>query len=147
MLATRLAFSAALLLPSCAFAQALPVTSCEEAGISLNAVTEMRIFANGSIKVFATDRTEPAAASFGVAVAIDRGDDLSTAESFCRHVAGLSGIDLKNLKASFDKAANVLTLAGAARSSDGEGRFSTKTLTISIGKGAPEGAMVKALLK
>ena len=143
----KLALLLALLLPQAAIAQALRVSSCEEAGVQLNSVTQMRVFANGGIKMFAADQVEPAAASFGVAVAVDRGADLSSAESFCRYVSGLSGVDLGKMKASFDQNANALTVEGPVQVSDGEGRFPTRTLTLTVNKGAKEAAMVRATLK
>lgn len=121
----------------CSPAHADEVTSCEERNVTLNQVLAMRPFAQGSVKLFSIDQEEPAASPAGVAVAIDRGDDLATAESFCRYVGGLSSVDLSKANARFDQAKATLTVKVPVRRSSGDGEtFSRGTLTIVIRKGA-----------
>ena len=91
----------------CGSALASEVGSCEERNVTLNQVQAMRQYANGSVKLFAIDQVEPAAAPVGIAVAIDRGEDLSELESFCRYVSGLSSAELRDASAVFDQARGV----------------------------------------
>lgn len=127
---------------------AAPVTSCAEYSVSLNSVYSMKTYANGSVKVFEIDMVEPAAAPVGVAIAIDRGDDLSTMESFCRFIPGLSGADVTRAKSKYDKTTNTITLTLNVSQSDENGVAKPKVLAISINKGASQEAdLVKAVLK
>lgn len=131
-----------------AFASDLKVTSCEDYSLSLNAVYSMKTYANGSVKVFEIDMIEPAAAPAGVAVAIDRGDDLSTLESFCRYIPGLSSADVPNTKSKYNAATNTITLTIKASQTNEDGISQPKVLTVVINKGAStEAGLVKASLK
>lgn len=123
------------------------VRSCEDQGVTLNSVVSMRQFDGGAIKVFETDMIEPAAASVGLAIAIDRGDELSTMESFCRYVAGFSSVDLQGAIDSVDKN-NVLTLTMGSTQTDENGVSQPRSLTVTIDKAAAaEEDLVKAEAK
>ncbi|MGE0527871.1 MAG: hypothetical protein AB7G93_12485 [Bdellovibrionales bacterium] len=128
---------------------ALDIQSCEDYGVSLNQVTQMRAYGNESIKVFAIDQVEPAAAAVGIAVTIDRGVDLSTAESFCRYVWGLSAADLKQARSEYDEITGLLTVEIPVQSfSDEAGDFVSGLLTLVINKGArSERGLVRATLR
>lgn len=129
-------------------ASALRVTSCEEANVNLNGVMEMRKYSNGQIKLFTVDQIEPAAAPVGIAVALDRGDDLSNMESYCRYVWGLSGAELSQAKSKYDKNTNALTVAvPVSYYRDDLKKFTGGTLTLLITKGAAENDIVNATLK
>lgn len=123
--------------------------SCTEAGVTLNQVTAMRWFANGSVKLFAIDQEEPAAHPAGIALAIDRGDSLENEESYCRYVGGLASVDLEHAKASYDQAKALLTVEMAARKANEDGSsFLDTTLTLTIDKAAKaEAGLVKADIK
>jgi hypothetical protein len=130
-------------------ANALSVTTCEEAGVTLNAVTEMKGYGNGRIKLFAADMIEPAAAPVGLAVTIDRGDDLSTMESYCRYVSGLSSLQLSKAQASYDRSRNILKLDIPARYFDADnGKYAHTVLNVVVSPGAKDQAgLVEAKLK
>jgi hypothetical protein len=131
-------------------ASALSIENCaQNGGVNLNNVVEMRTYSNGGVKLFAVDQIEPAAASFGVAVTIDRGGDLSEMESFCRYVSGLSGVDLAAARSSYDRHTNLLTLEIPARYyRDDQADFVPGVLTLVINKGAKsESGLVSAVLK
>ena len=143
------AFAAALSLAallSAAPARADDVASCEDRNVILNQVMAMRSYANGSVKLFAIDQEEPAAAPAGIAVAIDRGEDLATAESFCRYVGGLSSVDLDKARAQYNQAKGQLTIRIAVRQHDPDtDGFNDKTLVLTIDKAArQEEALVRA---
>lgn len=141
---------AGLIIFSCVnvFARNIDVTSCADYSVSLNSVYSMKTYSNGSVKVFEIDMEEPAAAPAGVAIAIDRGDDLSTMESFCRYIPGFSSVDVKRTKSNYDKLTNTIYLKLAATQTDKNGGAKPKLLTISIHKGAKaEADLVKAVLK
>jgi hypothetical protein len=123
--------------------------SCEDAGLVLNSVTAMRPFANGGIKLFAIDREEPAAMPAGVAVTIDRGDNLDNAESFCRYVSGLSSVDIAAADASYNDKKALLTVKIPVRLHNADAdSFSNGTLTLVIDKAAKKpGGLVKATAK
>jgi hypothetical protein len=143
IIATLLTFSSLYV-----FAADLTVTSCADYSVSLNSVYSMKTYANGSVKIFGIDMVEPAAAPAGVAIAIDRGDDLSTMESFCRYIPGFSSVDISSSRAKFNKSTNTLTLTLKASQTDKDGVAKSKVLTVSINKGASnEADLVKALLQ
>lgn len=124
------------------------VGSCDEFGVSLNSVYSMKMYSNTSVKVFGIDMIEPAAASFGVAIAIDRGYGLADMESFCRFIPYLSSADVQNAKSKFDVKNNILTLTISASQTNGMGTAVPKTLVIRIAKGATtEDGLVTADLK
>jgi hypothetical protein len=125
----------------------LDVTSCQEDSIDLTSVVEMRSFGRGSINVFKTDRVEPAAGAVGLAIVVHRGDDLENAESFCRHVGGISDVDLQSAKSAYDARSNTLTLVAKANMMDENGEFPARVLTIQIEKGARESNLVKASIR
>ena len=130
------------------FAADVSVISCNEAEVSLNSVYSLKTYANGSIKLFGVDMLEPAASPIGLAVAIDRGDDLANMESFCRYIPGLSGMDLAFARSKYDPTKNALTIKIPVRSMDEDGGFSAKQLTVVVTKGATvEADLVKASLK
>lgn len=130
-----------------AFASDVNVVSCSDYSVSLNSVYSMKTYANESIKIFEIDMEEPAAAPAGVAIAIDRGDDLSTAESFCRFIPGFSRVNVVGGKSKYNVATNILTLTLNAAKSDENGAPISKVLTITINKGAlSEAELVKAKL-
>lgn len=138
---------AAVLISSPAIAD--EVTSCEERNVSLNQVMAMRTFAQGSVKLFEIDQVEPAASPAGVAIAIDRGDDLATSESFCRFAGGLSSVDISKANAKFDQPKAALTVKVPVRRHTGDGNtFVNGTLTLVITKGAAKEAdLVSASVK
>lgn len=130
------------------FAADMDVTSCADYSVSLNSVYSMKTYASGSVKVFEVDMEEPAAAPAGVAIAIDRGNDLSAMESFCRYIPGLSSVDVAGAKSKYDKSTNTITLTLKAGQTDENGVSISKVLTVSINKGAvQEVDLVKAVLK
>jgi hypothetical protein len=108
----------------------------------------MKTYGNSTIKVFEIDMIEPAAAPVGVAIAINRGDDLSNMESFCRYVPGLSAVNVTGAKSKYDKATGNLTLTLLASQTDEDGVAQSKVLTILVNKGSnSEADLVKASLK
>lgn len=124
------------------------VTSCQDAGLMLNSVTALRPFANGGVKLFTIEREEPAASPMGIAVTIDRGEDLATAESFCRYVGQLGAADVAAAKASYDTKKALLTVVVSVRTYDsGTDSFKDGSLTLVIDKGAksPEGLVAATL--
>ncbi len=130
------------------FANEVTTTSCEEYGANLNSVQSMKTYANKSIKIFEIDMIEPAIAPVGVAIAIDRGDDLSTLESFCRYVPGLSSANIASAKSIFNQATNVLKVTMKVTTLDFQGNSHDKTLILTIDKGASsEDNLVKAILR
>lgn len=145
----KLLSTLALLISTQAFsATELSVGNCQENNISLNAIYSMKTFSNSSVKVFEVDMEEPASAPVGIAVAINRGTDLSNSEVFCRYIPGLSSAALAKVKSSFNANTNTIVLVMPASVSDGQGQVLDKTLTIMIKKGAKdEAGLVKASLK
>jgi hypothetical protein len=123
--------------------------SCEDAGLVLNSVTALRPFANGGVKLFAIDREEPAAVPAGVAITIDRGNDLADAESFCRFVGGLSSVDIASADASYNDKKALLTVKIPVRLHNADAdTFKNGTLTLVIDKAAKKpGGLVKATAK
>ena len=130
-------------------ALAVEVGSCEERNVALNQVISMRTYANGSVKLFEIDQVEPAASPSGIAVAIDRGQDLADAESFCRYVFGLSSVDLAHATANFDQSRGVLSIKLPVKSYVPDtDQFIGGTLTLEINKGAKAAAgLVAAQLR
>jgi hypothetical protein len=140
-LALILAASAALATPE------LAVSDCKDDSIDLTSAVEMRTFGQGSINVFKTDRVEPAAAAVGLAVVVHRGDGLENYESFCKHISGLSDLDLKNAKATYSASTNTLGLTFEANMMNDDGEFPARTLTVKVVKGAREHDLVKATIR
>lgn len=130
-IATALAFTTP------GFAADISIDDCDARNVALNQVQAMRPFANGSVKLFSIDQEEPAVAPAGIAVTIDRGDNLADAESFCRYVFGLSDVDLTKAKARFDQAKAVLSIDIAVHSHNPDtDTFVTRVLTLKINKAA-----------
>lgn len=125
----------------------LAVDDCKADAIDLTSVVEMRTFGKGSILLFKTDRIEPAAAAVGLAVVVHRGDGLENYESFCKHVSGVSDLDLKLAKTTYDAGTNALVVTTTAHQMDEEGEFPKRTLTVKIAKGAREADLVKATIR
>lgn len=137
-----------LLMTQMVFAAELRVESCKAAGVSFNDVIEMKTYSNGQIKVFSLDRIEPAAASFGLVVTLDRGQELAELESFCRYVSGLSFVDLSKVVSSYDRGTNSLKLEMPVRHTEDAIDFKDKTLEIVVTKGAKKQKdVVRATLK
>ncbi len=127
--------AAALIFVFCNSSFAVSIKGCDEASITLNQVIEMRMFANGGVKLFNIDKEEPAAMPVGIAVTIDRGSDLSEMESFCRYVSGLSHADLKSARANYNTQTALLTVEIPVRSYSGDsGDFESGTLFLVIDK-------------
>lgn len=124
----------------------LNTEKCEDTFISLNSIYEIRSFSNSQVKVFAMDTVEPAAVPISLAITLDRGEELSTAESFCRRISMISSIDaLSKMKSSYDAKKNVLSLEIAIRQMTEDGDFVPKTLKIKVNKSAQrEEDIVKA---
>lgn len=142
-IATALAFTTP------GFAADISIDDCDKRNVALNQVQAMRPFANGSVKLFSIDQEEPAAVPAGIAVTIDRGDNLADAESFCRYVFGLSDVDLAKANAKFDQATAILSIDIAVRSHDpNTDNFVPGVLKLKINKSAktPE-ALVSAALR
>ncbi len=126
----------------------LRVESCEDYGISLNNVYSMKIYANGSVKMFEVNTEEPAGAPVGVAIASIKGDALSSFESICRYIPGLAGVDVTGAKSKYDKLQNTIKLTMKASQTDVNGTAKSKVLTIFINKSiSSEAGIVKAVLK
>lgn len=139
---------ASLLLAPPVFAtETLQVESCKDAGIDLTSVPEMRSFGNGNMNIFKTDLVEPAAGSIGLAVVVHRGDSLEDMESHCRHISGLSDIDLKTAKSAYDPKTNVLGLKLAGRKMNADGEIKPVTVFVKIDRKADEKNLVKAAVR
>ncbi|HXH30116.1 MAG TPA: hypothetical protein VNJ01_04835 [Bacteriovoracaceae bacterium] len=145
-----------LLLPVIAFltltqishAAGVSTSSCEDFGVTLNSVYSMKTYAQGSVKVFEVDLEEPASGSVGIAVAITRGEDLSSMETFCRFIPGLSSAKLSAVKSKYSAATDTLTLTMPASKTNELGVRMPKVLTVLIKKGAvAESDLVTAVLK
>jgi hypothetical protein len=90
-----------------ALAIPLDIQSCREAEVSANTITEMRVFSNGQIKLFAHDQGEPAASPVGIQITYDRGQEPDI-QSFCVYVRGLSDVSLKTAQARYVEETNTL---------------------------------------
>lgn len=139
---------ASLLFVSPVFAaESLRVEDCKTFGIDLTSATDMRSFGNGSMNVFSTDTVEPAGAPVGLAVVVHRGDRLEDMESICRHVSGLSSVDLKTASSSYDPKTNVLNLQLAGRKMKADGDYGPVTVYVEIDRKADESRLVKAVVR
>ncbi len=128
-------------------ASAMQITTCADQKVSLNDVYSMRSFAHSRIKIFEVDTIEPAAAPVGIAVAINRGEDLSTLETFCYYLSGFTSANIKQARSQYDKASQVLTLSISVTQSNEHGQNKAKTLVVSIHSAAAStNEMVKAKL-
>ncbi len=115
----------------------LKTEKCEDNQVSLNSVYEMRTYSNSQIKVFSIDTIEPAAVPVSLAITLDRGEDLSTYESYCRRISYISSIDsLSSMDSSFDAKANTLSLSIKIKQMNEDGDFVSKTLKIKVNKSA-----------
>lgn len=115
----------------------LKTEKCEDNQVSLNTVYEMRTYSNSQIKVFSIDTIEPAAVPVSLAITLDRGEDLSTYESYCRRISYISSIaSLSSMKSSFDAKTNVLSLEIKIQQMTEDGDFVPKTLKVRVNKSA-----------
>jgi hypothetical protein len=117
-----------------ALAIPLDIQSCRDAAVSANTITEMRIFSNGQIKLFAHDLTEPAASPVGIQITYDRGQEPEI-ESFCVYVRGLSDVSLKTAQARYVEETNTLhvSIPGRRYMAD-NGDFAPTTVSLTIHK-------------
>ncbi|KHD89327.1 MAG: hypothetical protein OM95_04165 [Bdellovibrio sp. ArHS] len=122
------------------------VVACEDFGVALNNVHDMKRLNQGDIKIFEVDMIEPAAAPVGVAITISRGDEFSSMESFCRYVPGLVDVDLASLQVTQDEENYSLVLN--VRQTNANDEVSAKKLTLAVNKKANSTAeLVKANLE
>jgi hypothetical protein len=113
---------------------AIDTNPCEN--IKLNNVESMKSYCNGSIKIFEIDNVEPADAPVGIAIAIDRGEDLSTQESFCRYIPYLTKANIQSTKSSYNQKTGILNLKVPATEMDEEGKKIRFRLSLKVDKSA-----------
>jgi hypothetical protein len=112
----------------------LNIESCREAEVSANTITEMRVFSNGQIKLFAHDLGEPAASPVGIQITYDRGQEPDI-QSFCVYVRGLSDVSLKTAQARYVEETNTLYVyAPGRRYIADNGDFAPTTVSLTIHK-------------
>lgn len=115
----------------------LPVTSCEANDIKLEDAIELRTFGQGNTRVFVTDKIEPAAAAYGVAIVVQRGQDLSDLKVDCRFVGGLTYATLAKIVSFYDAEYNALELrVPGVRVMNDSGEFKSATLALIIRRNA-----------
>lgn len=125
---------AAMIFAHNAMAVSLDIESCREAGIGANTTTEMRVFSNGQIKLFAHDIGEPAAYPVGIQITYDRGQEPDL-QSFCVYIRGLSDVSLKNAQARYVAETNTLYVyAPGRRYMPDDGEFGPTTVSLVIRK-------------
>lgn len=123
------------------------VGSCREYGVTLQNVVELRSFARGDVKIFSIDMIEPAGKNYGVAIVIQREGATSTAETFCRYIPYLAGVDIAQMEAMLDKQSNFLTLVVPIKLLDSENQRQPGTLTLVVKKAGHEANLVKAWIR